>query len=95
MSTDREETVAEEAQRIRAEAAEENAALSQEMWRNVERRVILAWAKAHREDRQRAKESREELRTAVRRAVNSGMTEVETAKLAGVTRMTVRAWLGK
>lgn len=35
------------------------------------------------------------LKTAVRKAVGAGMSEVEAAKLAGVTRMTVRAWLGK
>jgi hypothetical protein len=32
------------------------------------------------------------LAVAVREACEAGMTEVEAAKLAGVTRMTVRAW---
>jgi transposase len=36
-----------------------------------------------------------ELGEAVRAAVADGMTEVEAAYVAGVTRMTVRAWLGK
>ncbi len=38
---------------------------------------------------------RSELVTAVRRAVEAGMSESEAARLAGVTRMTVRAWQGK
>ena len=36
-----------------------------------------------------------ELRTAVRHAIEAGMSEVEAARLAGVSRPTVRAWLGK
>lgn len=47
----------------------------------------------------RAEEGREAARdalaAAVRAAVAAGMTESEAARLAGVTRMTVRAWLGK
>ena len=47
----------------------------------------------------RARASRDksmaELGEAVRAAVADGMTEVEAAYVAGVTRMTVRAWLGK
>lgn len=35
------------------------------------------------------------LRYAVIDAVADGMSEVEAARLAGVSRMTVRAWLGK
>ena len=35
------------------------------------------------------------LRSAVRDAVRQGMSEVRAAKLAGVSRPTVRAWLGK
>ena len=38
---------------------------------------------------------RHTLRIAVRDAVHQGMTEVKAAKLAGVSRPTVRAWLGK
>lgn len=36
-----------------------------------------------------------ELGEAVRAAVAEGMPEAEAARAAGVTRMTVRAWLGK
>lgn len=35
------------------------------------------------------------LRAAVTAAVNAGMSEVEAARRAGATRMTIRAWLGK
>ena len=35
------------------------------------------------------------LRAAIRDAVAAGMSEVEIARLAGVSRPTVRAWLGK
>lgn len=35
------------------------------------------------------------LRAAVRDAINAGMSEVKAAKLAGVSRPTVRKWLGK
>lgn len=38
---------------------------------------------------------RDELAVEVRAAVNGGMSEVEAARLAGVSRMTVRSWLGK
>lgn len=36
-----------------------------------------------------------ELQEAVREAVANGMSESEAARRAGVTRMTVRSWLGK
>ena len=35
------------------------------------------------------------LRDAVHEAIAAGMPEVEAARLAGVTRTTARAWLGK
>lgn len=38
---------------------------------------------------------RDQLADAVRAAVDSGVSEVEAARLAGVSRMTVRSWLGK
>lgn len=38
---------------------------------------------------------RAELADAIRAAVAEGMSEVEAAERAGVSRMTVRAWLGK
>ena len=37
----------------------------------------------------------EALRAACADATAAGISEAETARLAGVTRMTVRAWLGK
>jgi len=47
----------------------------------------------------RAEEGREAARDALAAAcaaaVAAGVSESETARLAGVTRMTVRAWLGK
>lgn len=39
--------------------------------------------------------ARDLLSDAVRAAVQDGMTEVEAARVAGVDRMTIRAWLGK
>ena len=52
-------------------------------------------AKRYASDRARAKRSRDNLRDLVYLATRDGMTEVEAHKLAGVTRMTIRAWLGK
>jgi DNA-directed RNA polymerase specialized sigma24 family protein len=40
-------------------------------------------------------EHTDRLRKAVVAAVKDGMSESEAARLAGVTRMTVRSWLGK
>lgn len=59
------------------------------------RAAVAVWGDTHAANVRRMKESRDELRDAVREAVKAGMTEVEAAKLAGVTRMTIRAWLGK
>ncbi len=39
--------------------------------------------------------TRARLRTAVATATSEGMTEQRAADLAGVTRLTVREWLGK
>ena len=36
-----------------------------------------------------------QLKAAVRAAVAAGMSESEAARQAGVSRMTVRSWLGK
>lgn len=38
---------------------------------------------------------RDRLRQTVRTAASAGMAEAELARVAGVDRMTVRAWLGK
>lgn len=42
-----------------------------------------------------AEQATADLRAAVREAVAAGMSEVQAAKVAGVSRMTVRSWLGK
>ena len=42
-----------------------------------------------------SEQARQRLIAAVREAVKHGMTEVEAARVSGVTRMTVRSWLGK
>ena len=39
--------------------------------------------------------ARDDLRAAVIEAAESGTPETQLAKIAGVTRMTIRAWLGK
>jgi len=39
--------------------------------------------------------ARQQLRQAVVDAVAAGVPEAEVARLSGVTRMTVRAWIGK
>ncbi len=58
--------------------------------------AVSVWADTYAANKRRLEESRDELRDAVREAVNNGgMTEKRAAQLAGVTRMTVRAWLGK
>lgn len=59
------------------------------------RNAVAVWGETHAANRRRLQESRDELAQAVREAVKADVTEVEAAKLAGVTRMTVRAWLGK
>lgn len=56
---------------------------------------LTALAENRREALGRADEATVTLRDAVAEAVADGMTEVDAAKLAGVTRMTIRAWLGK
>ena len=43
----------------------------------------------------KAKEARRSLRDVVVEAVGRGMSELEASKLAGVTRQTVRSWVGK
>lgn len=52
-------------------------------------------AKRHTSDRARLARSRDNLADLVRMAVRHGMTESEAARLAGVTRMTIRKWVGK
>lgn len=39
--------------------------------------------------------ARQQLREAVVNAVAAGIPEAEVARRAGITRMTVRAWIGK
>lgn len=52
-------------------------------------------ARADADASDRAAMRRQHLRAATVRAVRAGMSEVEAARRAGVTRATVRAWLGK
>lgn len=52
-------------------------------------------AKRYASDRRRLDRSRDDLADLVRLVVRHGETETEVARLAGVTRMTVRKWLGK
>jgi hypothetical protein len=50
---------------------------------------------AHRQAQSAAEDALAALKTCVRVVVADGMTEVEAARQVGVTRMTIRAWLGK
>lgn len=59
------------------------------------RAAVAVWADTHAANRRRLQESRDELRDAVREAIKAGVTEVEAARLSGVTRMTIRKWVGK
>ena len=52
-------------------------------------------ARRYASDRRRLARSRDNLADLVRLAVRHGMTEVEAGKLSGVTRMTIRKWVGK
>lgn len=60
---------------------------------------LQAWvaraAQRYRDTDAAAAEARGELREAIRQLVESGVSEVEAAKLVGVSRMTIRKWLGK
>lgn len=46
-------------------------------------------------DKARLKRSRDDLADLVRLVVRHGMSEAEAARLTGVTRMTIRKWVGK
>ena len=46
-------------------------------------------------DKARLRRSRDDLADLVRMAVRGGMSEVEAHKAAGVSRMTIRNWVGK
>lgn len=56
---------------------------------------LLAQAGRYASDKARLKRSRDDLADLVRLAVRHGMSEVKAATAAGVTRATVRDWLGK
>lgn len=56
---------------------------------------LILRAERHTAAREAVTLAKADLRRAVRHAVEAGMTEVKAAKLAGVSRPTVRAWLGK
>lgn len=56
----------------------------------------LAKARVVRERADAAHErARQQLRQAVLAAISVGIPEAEVARRSGVTRMTVRAWIGK
>lgn len=56
---------------------------------------IAHWARKYRYRQQRLERIHENLKAAVRSGVAAGMTEQAAADAAGVTRMTIRKWLGK
>ena len=56
---------------------------------------LVLRAQDHTAAREAVTLAKADLRRAVVAAVHDGMTEVKAAKLAGVSRPTVRAWLGK
>lgn len=58
-------------------------------------RELAEAAAAYGTAKRAAREAQPRLAQAVQIAVANGISEAETARLAGVTRMTVRAWLGK
>lgn len=53
---------------------------------------LEAAAAHYRAARHARDQSRDKLRDEVRAALDAGMTEAEAARIAGVTRMTIRAW---
>lgn len=57
--------------------------------------AILRARRRDDETQQAAANTRAVLRSAVASATSEGMTEQRAADLAGVTRLTVREWLGK
>lgn len=59
------------------------------------RRGIQDAAGAYRIQQRRLDAARGDLVTAVKAASESGMSEYQIADAAGVTRQTVRVWLGK
>lgn len=59
------------------------------------RAAVAVWGDTHAANVRRMRESREELRDAVLHAVEAGMSESEAGRLAQVSRLTVRSWLGK
>lgn len=59
------------------------------------RQSIEYFSKREKAFREQADLERIRLRDCVRRAVQSGMSELEASKLSGVTRGTVRTWIGK
>lgn len=56
---------------------------------------VLEAAKRDREAAETAETARSELRTVTLELLDAGVSEGQAAWLAGVSRMTIRAWLGK
>ena len=59
------------------------------------RDCLAAIAAEHAKAMTQEAEIRETLRTAVRDAIAAGMTETEAARISGMSRVTVRTWIGK
>jgi len=59
------------------------------------RAELIEAAERYAADRERVRKSRDHVANLVYLCTRRGMTEVDAAKLAGVSRMTIRAWLGK
>jgi DNA invertase Pin-like site-specific DNA recombinase len=58
-------------------------------------KVLQEAARVWQTTRDAETDLRQQLAAAAVTAIEAGMTESETARLAGVDRMTVRGWLGK
>lgn len=61
----------------------------------TDRERIQRLSVAYTRTRHLEEETRSELRAAVLDLIEHGTSEVEAARLAGVTRMTIRSWQGK
>lgn len=62
---------------------------------NVGENAILKARRRDDEAQRAAAATREILKSAVATATSEGMTEQRAADLAGVTRLTIREWIGK
>lgn len=89
------DAVAVEAAAIRNEHPLHNIAHATTEQTERAREALSEQADRHSVSQEHAKGERERLRELVREAVVAGVTESEAARLSGMSRLTVRAWLGK